>query len=204
MSDENRVHNNDGISFLWQHVTKPTHKRGNTTASTLDLVLTNDQDMIDEVKTLAPIEKSHHSALSFTFKCYKCTYTQGTSKTIPNLKRGDYDTLRIIVSNTEFNSKEDQRIQSKWEFFCKTLNHAIDQAIPKIKIDPSKPKPAEWIDRSILTKVRQKDKKYNKYMGTRSEEDYKSYCRIRNQSSQISRYRNLRRVIKIFFSLHTN
>ncbi|ELU09430.1 hypothetical protein CAPTEDRAFT_201325 [Capitella teleta] len=161
---------------LW-HVTKPTHKRGNTTASTLDLVLTNEEDMIDEVKTLAPIGKSHLSVLSFTFKGY--TYTQETSKTIPNLKRGNYDILRTvyIVSNTEFSSRGDQRIQSNWEFFGETLNHAIDQPISKVMIDPSKAKPAEWIDRSILTKVWQKDRQY-KYMGTRSEEDYKSYRRI--------------------------
>ena len=57
-------------SFLTQHVTEPTHYRGNNTPNTLDLIFTNEEGMIEKLKYLAPIGKSHHSLLNFNFCCY--------------------------------------------------------------------------------------------------------------------------------------
>ena len=57
-------------SFLTQHVTEPTHYRGNNTPNTLGLIFTNEEDMIEKLKYLAPIGKSHHSLLNFNFCCY--------------------------------------------------------------------------------------------------------------------------------------
>ena len=57
-------------SFLTQHVIEPTHYRGNNSSNTLDLIFTNEEGMIEKLKYLAPLGKSHHSLLNFNFCCY--------------------------------------------------------------------------------------------------------------------------------------
>ncbi|ELT94912.1 hypothetical protein CAPTEDRAFT_192190 [Capitella teleta] len=67
-------------------------------------------------------------------------------------------------------------------YFCCKCFSMHDQVYEYMTRDDALwPKPARWIDRSIPIKVRQTDRQYNKYMSTRSEEDYNSYHRIQNQ-----------------------
>jgi len=51
--------------FLSQHVLSPTHYRGLQTANTLDLVMTNEVNMIDDMRYEDPLGKSHHCVLKF-------------------------------------------------------------------------------------------------------------------------------------------
>ena len=55
-------------NFLFQHVYDPTHFRGNQTPNTLDLIITNEEGMINQLELAAPIGKSHHVCIHFQFK----------------------------------------------------------------------------------------------------------------------------------------
>ena len=57
-------------AFLHQHVSEPTHHRATQTANILDLIFSNEPDMIENLQNLVPIGKSHHSVLSFNILCY--------------------------------------------------------------------------------------------------------------------------------------
>ena len=46
--------------FLHQHILSPTRCRGNTTPHILDLVLSNEEEMVSEIKHLAPLGSSNH------------------------------------------------------------------------------------------------------------------------------------------------
>ncbi len=46
-------------SFLVQHVEEPTHFRANQNPNTLDLIFTNEENMITQVKHQAPLCYSH-------------------------------------------------------------------------------------------------------------------------------------------------
>ncbi|KAJ8033370.1 hypothetical protein HOLleu_23586 [Holothuria leucospilota] len=71
---------------------KATHHRGDQQANILDLIFTNEEDMIDKVEFLSPLEKSHHSGLSFTYNCY---YHQGSPHQDKlNYNRGDFFQIR--------------------------------------------------------------------------------------------------------------
>ena len=56
--------------FWHQHVTSPTRARGTDTPNLLDLVLTNELDMVDEVSHLSPLGNSDHQVLLFDLACY--------------------------------------------------------------------------------------------------------------------------------------
>ncbi len=55
---------------LSQHVTKPTRVRGTDKPSTLDLVITNEVNMVSDVEYHSPLGKSDHSVLLFNYQCY--------------------------------------------------------------------------------------------------------------------------------------
>ena len=57
-------------SYLHQHVKNLTRPRANQCPSILDLVLTNEENMISDLQFMAPLGKSDHAVLSFVLKCY--------------------------------------------------------------------------------------------------------------------------------------
>ena len=57
-------------NFLTQHITKPTRYREYVSPSILDLVLTNEENMIDKTEYLPGLGKSDHVILMFNFMLY--------------------------------------------------------------------------------------------------------------------------------------
>jgi hypothetical protein len=89
-------------SFLWQRVDQLTHFRGLQTANTLDLIFTNEENMVGTLEYDAPISKSHHSCIRFELKCYlDKTRTQCSSL---NFARADFEAIRQKVSTLTDNT----------------------------------------------------------------------------------------------------
>ena len=55
-------------NFLFQHITEPTRQRGSDTPSTLDLIFTNEENMIPEVDINSPLGNSDHATILFFIK----------------------------------------------------------------------------------------------------------------------------------------
>ena len=70
--------------------------RGNCTPNTLDLILTNEEGMVENIKYTAPVGKSHHTWLRFTL----CVYTRSTRNRENSYKyhKADFDNMRKTVS----------------------------------------------------------------------------------------------------------
>ena len=69
-------------SFLYQHVLEPTRCRGTDEPSTIDLIITNEEAQVSDLKYHPPLGKSDHSTLCFNFNCYyNC---------VPSVKDFDY------------------------------------------------------------------------------------------------------------------
>ena len=54
--------------FLYQHVTEPTRFRGNSN-STLDLILTKEEEDVKNIRVLQPLGKSDHGVVVGNFIC---------------------------------------------------------------------------------------------------------------------------------------
>ena len=86
---------------LYQHVTSPTRRRIGYNANILDLVITNEECMIDELVHESPIGKSDHSVLTMKYKCY-AEIAEGR-RTKYYYDKGDYQGLRIKFENADWN-----------------------------------------------------------------------------------------------------
>ena len=78
-------------TFFYQHVNEPTRARGTDTPSLIDLILSNEESQVNNLAYLAPLGKSDHSVLSFTFECY--IEQESTSKNY-NYNRANFKAMK--------------------------------------------------------------------------------------------------------------
>ena len=62
-------------NFLLQHITKPTRGRLGNTSNILDVIFTNEEDMIEDVTYESPLGKSDQAVLLINHRCYTETTT---------------------------------------------------------------------------------------------------------------------------------
>ena len=80
--------------FLFQHVTEPTRKSGQDTPSVLDLIFTNEENMIDDLEFLSPLGHSDHSISNFSIPCQ---IEHGATKIKVQYEKGDYNALNKYI-----------------------------------------------------------------------------------------------------------
>ena len=171
--------------YLTQHIKDHTHRRGSQQPTTIDLVLTNEEDMIDTVNFEAPLGKSHHATLVFKLKAYMSKPNKPQKKVMYN--KGDYEKLRRCMEGYEW-SKDlaDLKCEDMWKMFCNRLTSHMKDSIPVKTLSNDKPRPS-WMTQEALTKIKKKTSTYRRYLATLSNEDYTSYTRARNQAKWASR-----------------
>ena len=169
-------------SFLVQHVTEPTHYRGDNTPNTLDLIFTNESGMLDSLKYLAPIGKSHHSSLKMDFCCY--TNASNTSKD-RHLRQGR---LRQYARNDEIQRLGDG---TERQDHRRTVDHhnghhqrrhqeMYPQASQSREGYTKEMKPV-WMNEKVTAAVKKKTEAYTKYRQSREGTDYINYRRSANR-----------------------
>ena len=175
--------------FLTQHVNKITRARGRDEPSLLDLVLTNNPDMVSEVKHQAPLCKSDHSILSFTIDCY---FEPPKPQTKFSFDKGDYAALSTFLGNCSWS--EGTSVNDKWKNFMKNVVAAHNAHIPTYT---SNGKPT-WKSNSIpefdkTTKdiLKEKDRMHQLSIEHRNKPDAekyrKQYNRARNKATAHTR-----------------
>ena len=166
--------------FLYQHVQNPTHSRKNQTENILDLIFTNEDGMIEDIKYEAPLGKSDHLVLKFDYMCYKKETQVLTSKF--NYNKGNYEQLRQELALYDWQEEfENLNVEEGWECFEKKMTIAMERSIPKMKTSNKKRKPL-WMNEKVLTKLKKKSEAFKRYMETREGEEYQKYARARNQA----------------------
>ena len=143
-------------SFLTQHVTEPTHYRGNNTPNTLDLIFTNEEGMIEKLKHLAQIRKSHHSRLNFNFCCYTKSIKSRVNKY--RYDKGNYKEMReMMISRNSNEDFTDKSTEQCWTILDESIRNASNKHIPKCTMG-SKARKARplWINNKTITAVKRK------------------------------------------------
>jgi hypothetical protein len=167
--------------FWYQHVKNPTHSRRNQTENILDLVITNEEGMVDDIQYEAPLGKSDHLVLKFNFLCNKEIQSSKSSKF--SFHKGNYTALSEEMSKYEW--KEDLTsltVEESWNLFEKRLMEAMERNIPKRKQKVREKLKPLWMNEKVLIKLKKKHAAYRRYLETREGEEYQQYARTRNQA----------------------
>ena len=91
------IRHNMRDAYTYQHV---KHQRGDQQQNTLDLVLSNELDMVDELNYEPPIGKSHHAVLKWRVRCY-CE-VKVDRKEIIQYHKGHYEGLNRYIDQQDW------------------------------------------------------------------------------------------------------
>ena len=114
--------------FFQRYVKSSTRGRNSDNPSLLDLVLSNNDDLFDNVSFLSPFGKRDHSTLEVLVNY---SSNNSTDKFYLDYKNTDFDSMRKIF-NDEFNVtlKNFTDVNDQLTYFVKTLNIANESFIP--------------------------------------------------------------------------
>ena len=168
-------------SYLSQHILKPTHFRGNQRANVLDLIFTNEENMVSDLEYGAPIGASHHASLKFNFNCY-CEKPRPCKKTF-RYARGNYAEMKKKISEHNWDEiLQEKSCLDSWSVFRDLIKEAMQACIPTGYNHVRKPGRALWMNEAALAKVRKKTAAFKRYLETKEGADYLEYARARNQA----------------------
>ena len=169
-------------SFLYQHVTSPTRVRQNHCPTVLDLIFTNEDGMLSDLKVLAPLGKSDHSVLSFQLNCYMATEVFKDERR--NYNKGDYCKLRKELS-IDWDALLDpfqNDANSQFKVFHEVLQQVCNRCIPCVSSDTATKKHRPPMNRDMRRLIHRKNRLWTRYMETKDILKYDEYRKMSKQS----------------------
>ena len=164
--------------YLFQHVQSNTRFRNDQQPSLLDLVISNEENLVDNLVVGAPIGKSDHATIFFEI-C--CQYTgEVAHEERYNLHKGEYDALRSFLSNQTL-TDEYISCEDNWQLLKNIIDEGMNRFIPKRTKKDSKKTP--WLNRDALDAIENKQRMWKKYQNCRSPASYQRYTRSRNKAT---------------------
>ena len=124
---------------LYQLVTQPTRIRPGTDPHILDLIVTNEEAMVQDITYTAGLGSSDHTCTCIQFHL-NCTATRTERNTTGyNYGNANFNQLRDILQEVDWDNKLKELNSSKtWEIISELINKAIDTCIPKFNQPPKK------------------------------------------------------------------
>ncbi len=161
--------------FLYQSVQHPTHYRANQDPTLIDLVFTNEEDVIYGISHLPPLGLSHHSGLLFDYRCYSEPSKNAVDKVAYKYYTGNYNEVKVFLEDQNLHDQiKDQNAKDAWDTIDRALKEATDKFVPKFRIHHSAPPPPPWMNDHVREKSRLKREAFNQLIADRNE---KNRCR---------------------------
>ena len=160
-------------NYLHLHVLLHTREREGTAPSTLDLVFSNEENIIKNLDYQPPLGNSDHCVLTFNI----ATYIEQDST--PREKflyfKGNYDEIKREL--TKISWKDELSTLSSidaWDAFAETIIKESKKHIPVRKTCPTSYKTL-WMNDESLAAVRRKRTKWKKYIYNMNDRTRDSY-----------------------------
>ena len=90
--------------FMFQHIVKPTRYRGEDTPNVLDLVFTDDENMVDNLRYLPGLGNSDHVCIAFDLILPSSYAIDSDDPPRYNVYSADFDNMRSLLSAVNWES----------------------------------------------------------------------------------------------------
>ena len=174
--------------FLSQHVDFPTNltpqPNGSVTATTIDLVLTDDDNLIASVKPVGHLGASHHAMMMVEFLIP--TQSNDTIELVPDYKNANFQEMREKLGSIDWKTDlEELDAVHSWNKFKGTVSSTVDSCVPKKKRrNNSKPL---WMQRNVMRVIRKKRRLWKRYSTTQDYQSYLAYKKVQNEATSAIR-----------------
>ena len=157
---------------LDQMVTEHTRFRHGQNPSLLDLILTNQPDIMENVEYLAPIGKSDHVSIKFKIKN---AFSRKQKPARLRYRKIRSDDFRSILGKQIWDDIFSTQNELKYAYctFNDVVVNGIVQCTPKSR--PRNTPKSPWINHYLMRLAESKRKKWDKYKFHRSDETYQDY-----------------------------
>ena len=143
--------------FYTQHVLHPT--RGD---AILDLILSSDPDLVNNVCITANLGTSDHNMITFTVQHKHDVVTN--DRVVRDYHKGDYDSMRNELKNVDWDQMLSSDIENSWSRFKHLLLELENKYIPVKKVhNCGRTKKPIWMSHKALKLVKKKNRVYSKY-----------------------------------------
>ena len=168
-------------TYFTQHITNPTRYREGNVSSVLDLIFTNEEDLVNDISYYPGLGKSDHLVLDFSLDCYTELNTSKNTSEKLNFFKGDYVNLRSQLVDIDWHQELDGlNLMQSWNRFAEKTNNLIKNNIPVSKSPPEGRKRNPFINRSCLDAIKQKRTRWLKYKYLKSDVNFRKYKAARN------------------------
>ncbi|MES9884550.1 MAG: reverse transcriptase family protein [Sedimenticola sp.] len=160
-------------SYMFQHVKEATRIRQGESDSILDLIFTNEENMVEKIHYLPPLGKSDHVVLQFTLTLYIDKPISSEQRF--NYNKGNYRSINEELQKIDWNEAlERSSTNEAWGDFADIIQHNINEHIPVCKV-PAKKYDTPWMTRTARETIKNKKRKWIKFINNRSEENRENY-----------------------------
>ena len=167
-------------SALTQLVHFPT--RGN---NILDLVLTTNDDLVDNLTVDDEFSNSDHRAITFNLG-FKSKKSNVSNEKIPDFRRGNFQKLREIIAETDWSHFDNiNDVNALWKIFTETYVKAVQESIPlkKRRIEHKiKPK---WWTKEIANCLREKKNAHDRLKVLNNDEERTKFTDLRRKAKRL-------------------
>ena len=172
-------------NFLYQHTDSYTRFREGQDPSCLDLVLSDKEEVIEDLKIGDKLGTSDHASITFDIVCDIQRSEPQYER--PNFYKADYVSIKDYLQNVDWSEMSGMDSENSWKFFMSKINHCIDKHVPVNKPNTKFKKP-KWMDQYCVRKVKKKYHAWKRFTYSHSYEDYEKYCKLRNSASKAVRF----------------
>ena len=169
-------------SYLIQHIIEPTRLRDGNAPSTLDLIFTNEVELVEDITHNAPLGKSDHETIEFELITVGNLQTKEIKPKL-NYNKGDYVTIRekldLVNWEVELNY---ENVEEVWLKFAELLNKITRENIPVCNFKP-KLFNTPWMKADVLEAVKTKRSKWKKYKYCKNDLNREIYNHAKNIAS---------------------
>jgi Endonuclease-reverse transcriptase len=147
--------------FLLQHETENTRMRLRNSPSLIDLIFTNEDNLIKKMNYEAPVGKCNHVSLTFT--SMTCIAQDKTDSSKLNYWKGNYGEIKNELSKTVWSSLlQENDIEGGWSEVKNLLLHLSTKYIPVLHKN-EKWKKNDWMNEKTSKQLQARDKAWKKY-----------------------------------------
>ena len=171
--------------YFFQHVSDFNRGRGSNKSSILDLILSNEEGMVSDINVDVPLGKSDHAAIGFTFNVHLDCLTN--DKQVYQYNKADFEKMKDML-RLDWNLLLDkENVDDQWKLFEGEIHRVVDECVPTKCIKLNGGNRIKQESKSLRTKIKRKQRLWNRYIKDGDQEAKLEYNRVRNQIRGLTR-----------------
>ena len=168
--------------YCTQHIDQPTRIRGTDTPRILDLVLTNEINMIERSSiSPPPLWASDHLTIAAKLNLYT-EVNQNNNHSLALNKTNFKEVRKALGKIFWVDLFQNRNIDECWSVIKNSLMGIVMEHTPTRRLANGKPK-APWMTAETRRASRDKSKSWNRYYFTKDNDRLKDFKRIRNRTT---------------------